>query len=97
MKDRPDSTNLVDPNHAFGAVCVAMIDRFGEEAEAVIRDLCSQRGLALGEKLASNMSRRSFSTGVEAFVAASRKSQAPAELISISDTRKARAYAFVGR
>jgi len=87
MKDRPNSTNLADPNHALGAVCVAMIDRFGEEAEAVIRDLCAQRGLALGEKLASTMSRRSFSTGVEAFVTASRKSQTPAELISISDTR----------
>lgn len=87
MKDRPDSTNLVDPNHALGAVCAAMIDRFGQEAEALIAELCARRGLALGKKLAAAMPERSFSAGMEAFIAASRKSHTPAELISMTGTR----------
>ena len=87
MEEGRDSTNLVDPNHAFGALCAAMIDRFGEDAETIIRDLCARRGLALGEKLASTVSRRSFSTGVEAFVAASRQSKTPAEIVSLTGKR----------
>jgi hypothetical protein len=89
MEDGRDSANLVDPNHAFGAVCAAMIDRFGEEAETIVTDLCVQRGLALGEKLASTMSERSFRAGVEAFVAASRKGRAVAELVSMTSNRAA--------
>ncbi|MEJ2716401.1 MAG: hypothetical protein P8182_04570 [Deltaproteobacteria bacterium] len=87
MKEGRDSTNLVDPNHAFGALCAAMIDRFGEEAETIIRDLCARRGLALGETLASALSRRSFATGVEAFVAASQQSKTPAKIVSLTDKR----------
>jgi predicted hydrocarbon binding protein len=87
MNDGRDSTKLVDPNHALGAVCAAMIDRFGGEAEAIIRDLCARRGLALGEKLASILSERSFRTGVEAFVAASLQSKTPAEIVSLTDRR----------
>jgi hypothetical protein len=87
MKEGRDSTNLVDPNHAFGAVCAAMIDRFGEEAETIIRDLCVRRGLALGEKLASTLSQRSFPLGMEAFVAASRQSKTPAEIVSLTNKR----------
>ena len=44
MKEGQDSTNMADPNHALGAVCAAMIDRFGGEAEAIIRELCARRG-----------------------------------------------------
>lgn len=87
MKEVRDATDLVDPNHAFGAICAAMMDRFGEEAETIIRALCIQRGLALGKKLASTLSNRSFRTGVEAFVAASRQSKTPAELVSLTSER----------
>jgi predicted hydrocarbon binding protein len=87
MTEARDSENLIDANHAFGAVCAAMIDRFGEEAEMIVRDLCARRGLALGEKLASTLTQRSFRTGVEAFVAASRQSKTPAEIVSLTDTR----------
>lgn len=87
MKETTSAMNLVDPNHALGAVCAAMIDRFGDEAEAIVTDLCAQRGRALGEKLASTMSQRSFRAGVECFVGASRTSRTPAELISITSTR----------
>lgn len=76
-----DPDQLYDPNYTFGVICSEFLQEFGEKSNNIITRICHQRGLAIGSKFAARLEIRSFENAVNAFVAASEKSSAPAKLV----------------
>ena len=82
-----DPDQLYDPNYAFGVICSEFLQEFGEKTNNIITRICHQRGLAIGNKFAARLKVRSFENAINAFIAASEKSSAPAKLVSLEKSK----------
>ena len=82
-----DPDKLSDLSYTLGVLSSKFIEEFGEKAEEIVSEIFHQRGLALGKGFASKLGEKSFETTVKAFIAASKKSEAPGEIISLDEKR----------
>ncbi len=79
-----DPEKLRAADYTLGVVCSEFLEEFGEKAKGIIARICHQRGMAIGKLLEAKLEENSFENAVHAFVNASKKSAAPAILVSLT-------------